>query len=99
MFVAFYLSLLCAFLLGIYTLSRTYERFFAVVENSALSDYNKAGCHNLRSMSDISYQLFTITFGDNMMSALTPGRDMRDNFCGGIMVTNPAAQSPVPCES
>jgi hypothetical protein len=86
MFASVYLSLFCAFTLGIYTLNRAYERYFAVVESSALSDHYKAGCNSL-SLSDIGYQLISVTFGDGVMSALTPGRS--DSSCGGIMVISP----------
>jgi hypothetical protein len=92
MFIIIYLSLFCAFTLAIYTLNRTYERYFAVVENSALSDYDKAGCSKSIILSDISYQLFTVSFGDGVMAALNPGR--LDSSCGGIMVISPRSAEP-----
>ena len=87
MFVSIYLSLYCAFILGIYTLNRSYHRYFAAVATSpGLSPDEVVGCNSTIMLSDIQYQLFTVSFGDGLMSALSPGRQNDGNYCGGIMV-------------
>mmetsp|Transcript_60930 Transcript_60930/g.127721 ORF Transcript_60930/g.127721 Transcript_60930/m.127721 type:complete len:990 (-) Transcript_60930:733-3702(-) len=73
MFISLYLSLYVAFVLGIYTLDRTHGNFFAAVEQSSLPASDKLGCR-VRELSDVTYDLFTLSFGDNLKDVLSEGR-------------------------
>ena len=85
MFIALYLSLYVAFVLGIFTLDRAYEHFFTAVEQSPLPDSDKLGCR-VRILSDVTYVLFTLSFGDNLKDVLSEGRQDAMNVCGGMQV-------------
>ncbi len=85
LFVALYLSLYVAFFLGIYTLDRAYGDFFAAVEHSSLPDSEKAGCR-VKKLFDVTYILFTLSFGDNLQDVLGEGRQDESNSCGGLQV-------------
>ena len=85
-FLSVYLSLYAGFALAIYTLDRAYIRYFTAVELSALPDFQKVGCA-VERLTDVTYTLFTLSFGDNLLGVLTPGRQEADNVCGGIEVS------------
>ena len=85
MFVALYLSLYVAFVLGIHTLDRAYGHFIAVVEQSPLPALDKLGCR-AKQLSDVTYVLFTLSFGDNLKDVLSEGRQDSTNTCGGLQV-------------
>ena len=85
MFMALYLSLYVAFILGIHTLDRAYEHFIAAVEQSPLSALDKLGCR-AKQLSDVTYVLFTLSFGDNLKDVLSEGRLDPTNTCGGLQV-------------
>jgi hypothetical protein len=84
-FIAVYLSLYVAFFLGIYTLDRSYRQFITAVEQSSLSDVDKVGCR-VQELSDVTYVLFTLSFGDNLGDVLGEGRQDANNACGGLQV-------------
>ena len=84
-FLALYLSLYVAFVLGIYTLDRAYVHFIAVVEESSLPIVDKLGCR-VQELSDVTYVLFTLSFGDNLKDVLSEGRQDATNACGGLKV-------------
>ena len=85
MFAAVYISLYVAFVLGIYTLDRAYYRYFTAVEQT--SSIEDPGCeYSIELMTDVSYYLFTIGFGDNLSGTLTNGRQTAENVCGNLMV-------------
>ncbi len=85
MFIALYLSLYAAFVLGIYTLDRAYGRFFTAVEQSSLPALEKLGCR-VPAPFDVTYMLFTLSFGDNLQDVLSEGRQNGSNICGGMQV-------------
>ena len=85
MFMALYLSLYVAFVLGIYTLDRAYGYFIAAVEQSQLSALDKLGCQ-AKQLSDVTYVLFTLSLGDNLKDVLSEGRQDATNSCGGLQV-------------
>ncbi len=74
-----------AFSLGIYTLDRSYGHFINAVEESSLPELDKAGCRVSR-LSDVTYVLFTLSFGDNLGNVLGEGRQDATNTCGGLEV-------------
>jgi hypothetical protein len=84
-FIAVYLSLYVAFFLGIYTLDRSYGHFITAVEQSSLPDVDKVGCR-VKQLSDVTYVLFTLSFGDNLGDVLGEGRQDANNACGGLQV-------------
>jgi hypothetical protein len=84
-FLCVYLSLYAGFALAIYTLDRAYGRYFSAVEASSVPDYEKSGC-TVVLLSDVTYTLFTLSFGDNLLGVLTPGRQQPENECGDIQV-------------
>ncbi len=85
LFIALYLSLYVAFFLGVYTLDRSYKNFFAAVEKSSLPAMDKVGC-SFKKLSDVTYVLFTLSFGDNLGDVLAEGRQDEANVCGGLEV-------------
>jgi hypothetical protein len=87
LFIALYLSLYVAFFLGIYTLDRAYGHYITAVEESSLPDLDKAGCR-VKKLSDVTYLLFTLSFGDNLGDVLDEGRQDATNACGGLQVIN-----------
>jgi hypothetical protein len=91
LFIALYLSLYVAFFLGIYTLARSYKNFFAAVEQSPLPDMDKVGCR-FQKLTDITYVLFTLSFGDNLGDVLAEGRQDATNICGGLEVFKSTAE-------
>ena len=84
-FVALYLSLYVAFVLGIYTLDRAYDHFLTSVEQSSIPAFDKTGCR-IQELSDVTYVLFTLSFGDNLKDVLKEGRQDGTNACGGLQV-------------
>ena len=89
MFMALYLSLYVAFVLGIYTLHRAYNHFMAAAEQSSIPADDKIGCR-VQDLSDVTYVLFTLSFGDNLKDVLKEGRQDGTNACGGLQVLKQA---------
>jgi hypothetical protein len=92
LFIALYLSLYLAFFLGIHTLDRAYGHFIAAVEQSSLPDSEKVGCR-AKKLFDVTYVLFTLSFGDNLGDVLGEGRQDASNSCGGLQVLKSLAFS------
>ena len=87
-FLVVYLSLFAGFALAINTLDRAYLRYFYAVENSkeaANFEGSSTACQG-EMMSDLTYLLFGLSFGDNLGGTLGLGRENESNSCAGVQV-------------
>ena len=78
--------------MAISTLDRAYLQFFNAVENSPEAinfeaSNNPSPCQG-EIMSDLTYLLFGLSFGDNLGGTLDLGRQNMENACAGLKVLN-----------